>query len=96
MPREEEQQVETRRLAKDIRALEQRASVFDVRSTHNILPAAIYRSFLRGGPTLATCAVFDGTAPACSTITLPSPRRPGCTTAVVTGKGATSRRTADP
>jgi hypothetical protein len=41
MSREEDQEVEIRRLAKDIRAVEQHASLFDIRSTHHILSAAI-------------------------------------------------------
>jgi hypothetical protein len=58
MSREEDQQVEIRRLAKNIRALEQRASVFDVWSTHTVSPQRFYRSSLRSVSIFATCALF--------------------------------------
>ena len=45
MSREEDQEVDIRRLAKDARAIEQRPSFFNGRSGQNTLPAAILQAF---------------------------------------------------
>ena len=63
MPREEDQEVEIRRLAKDTRSIEHRASLFNGRSSQNTLPAAI----LQDVPSAARrqsrhAASFDATA----------------------------------
>ena len=46
MSREEDQEVEIRRLAKDMRAFEQPASLFNGRSSQSTLYAAILQAFL--------------------------------------------------
>ena len=45
MPREEDQEVEIRRLAKDMRAFEQPASLVNGRSSQNTLPRGILQAF---------------------------------------------------
>lgn len=67
MAREEDQEVEIRRLAKHTRAIDQRPSFFNGRSSHHVLlGSSLQRSLLWSGNPLRGNVSWDGSA-SCAT-----------------------------